>query len=199
MDALFEPWCTEQYIHPHIQCYGGDELLLAPSGVHKERIRPGNFFVVDVRDVRVIRRSENPLLRPSECDAVFRAIIAGRDAGSVMHGHALSAVLAADLANPEGTLAIEGYEMLKGIRGCSNLEIHRIPVIANTPKESELAAAVKRPLRVPAFAAAHCIGVRDHGAYIWGADVWEAKRHAEVYHFLFEGVVARRSWLEGKR
>jgi ribulose-5-phosphate 4-epimerase/fuculose-1-phosphate aldolase len=33
--------------------------------------------------------------------------------------------------------------------------------------------------------------VRDHGAYIWGEDLWEAKRHAEVYHFLFEAVVAR--------
>ena len=25
-----------------------------------------------------------------------------------------------------------------------------------------------------------------------GADVWEAKRHTEVYHFLFEATVARR-------
>jgi ribulose-5-phosphate 4-epimerase/fuculose-1-phosphate aldolase len=33
--------------------------------------------------------------------------------------------------------------------------------------------------------------VRDHGAYIWGEDLWEAKRHAEVYHFLFEAIVAR--------
>ena len=34
---------------------------------------------------------------------------------------------------------------------------------------------------------------RDHGAYIWGADIWETKRHAEVYHFLFEAVLARAS------
>ncbi len=31
----------------------------------------------------------------------------------------------------------------------------------------------------------------DHGCYIWGADVWEAKRHTEVYHYLFNAVVAR--------
>jgi ribulose-5-phosphate 4-epimerase/fuculose-1-phosphate aldolase len=35
--------------------------------------------------------------------------------------------------------------------------------------------------------------VADHGAYIWGADVWETKRHAEVYHFLFEAILARHA------
>ncbi len=35
------------------------------------------------------------------------------------------------------------------------------------------------------------IVVADHGAYIWGDDVLEAKRHTEVYHFLFEATVAR--------
>jgi ribulose-5-phosphate 4-epimerase/fuculose-1-phosphate aldolase len=42
------------------------------------------------------------------------------------------------------------------------------------------------------FAASYAIAVRDHGAYLWGADPWEAKKHAEVYHFLFEAVRARR-------
>jgi ribulose-5-phosphate 4-epimerase/fuculose-1-phosphate aldolase len=37
----------------------------------------------------------------------------------------------------------------------------------------------------------YAIGVRDHGAYIWGSDVWDAKKHTEVYHFLFEATVTR--------
>ena len=44
----------------------------------------------------------------------------------------------------------------------------------------------------PRFSAARAVVVRDHGAYIWGDDVLEAKRHTEVYHFLFEATVARR-------
>ena len=43
------------------------------------------------------------------------------------------------------------------------------------------------------FAQSAAVIVADHGAYIWGEDVWEAKRHAEVYHFLFEATVARRN------
>jgi len=44
----------------------------------------------------------------------------------------------------------------------------------------------------PRFEAARAVVVRDHGAYIWGDDILAAKRHTEVYHFLFEATVARR-------
>lgn len=170
-----------------------NEFLLAPSGVHKESVQPGDFFVVSLQDGRVLRPPTDSSLRPSECNAVFRAIIKERHAGSVAHSHALSAVLAADAARG-GALAIRGFEMLKGIRGCTNQEIHRVPVIDNTPEEPALAAAVGRVLGRRPFASVHCVLVRDHGAYLWGADVSEAKRHAEVYHFLFEGVLARRNF-----
>lgn len=176
-----------------------DELLLAPSGVHKERVRPGDFFVVSLRDGRVIVRPKDPRLKPSECGPIFRAIIARRDAGSVIHSHALSAVLAGDLAEADGRLVVRGFEMLKGIRGGSNRAAHVLPVIKNTPEEPQLTAQADVALQSPQFAAAYGILVRDHGAYIWGEDVWEAKRHAEVYHFLFEGVVARRKYGEGGR
>lgn len=169
---------------------GPGRLLLAPTGVHKERVRPEDLFVVDPDDGRVVEAPADAALRPSECAEVFRAIVAGRDAGSVVHSHALSAVLACDAASDD-ELRIERFEMLKGIRGAANSDVHLVPVIANTPREPELVAEVGRVLGDARFASAFAIGVRDHGAYIWGSDVWEAKRHAEVYHFLFEGVRER--------
>jgi methylthioribulose-1-phosphate dehydratase len=174
-------------------------LLLAPSAVPKERVRPRDFFVVDPDDGRILHRPSNPTLRPSECNAVFRAILARRSAGSVVHSHALSAVIAADLADSSGELTIQGFEMLKGIRGCSNRDAHRVPVVENTPEEPELAAGVSRVLRSSRFEPAHCALVRDHGAYIWGKDPEEASRHAEVYHFLFDAVLARRRLREANR
>ena len=165
-------------------------MLLAPTGVHKERIQPSDFFVIDPRDCSVVRPAADPELRPSECNAIFSAAIREREAGSVMHSHALSAVLAADIAETDH-LSIRDLEMLKGIRGVTNRDVHLVPVITNTPREYELTEQVETALKDTRFAAAHTILVRDHGAYIWGADVWEAKRHAEVYHFLFEATVAR--------
>ena len=165
-------------------------MLLAPTGVHKERVQPPDFFVIDPRDGSVVRPAADPSLRPSECNAIFRAAIAERDAASVMHSHSLSSVLAADLATGDH-ITIRDLEMLKGSRGLTNRDTHHVPVITNTPREFELTDQVEAALKDPRFDATYAILVRDHGAYIWGADLWETKRHAEVYHFLFEATVAR--------
>ena len=169
-------------------------LLLAPTGVHKERVRQDDFFTVDPADGRVIRTPADPDLRPSECNQIFCLAARERGARSIVHSHALSAVLAGDLV--AGTdadhVAIHDLEMLKGIRGVANRDLHLVPVIRNTPREGELVDQLTAALADPRFANTFAVVVADHGAYIWGDDVWEAKRHTEVYHFLFEAAVARR-------
>lgn len=171
---------------------GDGAMFLAPTGVHKERVRPADFFVVSPADCSVLREPETPGLRPSECNPIFSAAWRARDARSVMHSHALSSVLAADLAGDQDHVAISQLEMLKGIRGVTNRDRHFVPVIRNTPREAGLTAQVEKALADERFERSYCILVADHGAYIWGSDVWECKRHAEVYHFLFEAVVARQ-------
>ena len=172
----------------------GGGLLLAPTGVHKERIRTNEFFTVDPSDGSILATPDDPALRPSECKTIFTMAARERGARSVVHSHALSAVLAGDLAVADGAdhVAIRDLEMLKGIRGVANRDVHLLPVIRNTPRESELTEQLARVLGDPRFESSFAVVVADHGAYIWGDDVWEAKRHTEVYHFLFEAVVARR-------
>src|SRR4051812_47270880 len=169
-------------------------LLLAPSGVHKERVRVDEFFTVDPANGRVLRSPDRPDLRPSECNAIFCLVHRDREAWSVVHSHALSAVLAGDLAadRDRDHLAVHDLEMLKGIPGVTNTDTHLVPVIRNTAREPELVSQLEAALADPRFEAACAVIVRDHGAYIWGRDVLEAKRHTEVYHFLFEATVARR-------
>ena len=178
----------------------GGGLLLAPTGVHKERVGVEDFFVVDPADGHVVSAPADDGLRPSECNSIFCLAVRSRAAGSVVHSHALSAVLAGDLAADADHVAIRDLEMLKGIRGVANRDVHLLPVIRNTPRESELVEQIDAVLADPRFASAFAIVVADHGAYIWGDDVMEAKRHAEVYHFLFEATVARRDrQKEGRR
>ena len=166
-------------------------VLMAPTGVHKEEVKPSDLFVVDRKTGEVIRPPRNPSLSVSECNPIFCAILNQRHAGSVMHSHSLSSVLAADLAGGHDHLILEDLEMLKGLRGGSNQAKHPLPVIYNTPREEELLDQIRDVLRNREFSDAFCILVRNHGAYIWGEDIWEAKRHAEIYHFLFEATVAR--------
>jgi methylthioribulose-1-phosphate dehydratase len=166
-------------------------LLVAPTGVHKELVEPQDLFAIDPATCGVIDAAANADLKPSECSPIFAAIVRERGAGSVVHSHALDAVLAADLA-PGDLLSVRRLEMLKGITGVGNTDDHAVPVIDNTPREPDLTGAVEHALKDPRFEKAHAILVRDHGAYIWGADVWEAKRHTEVYQFLFEATWMRR-------
>ena len=170
----------------------GGGLLLAPTGVHKERVGVDDFFTVDPADGSVLARPPDETLRPSECNSIFCLAARERGARSVVHSHALSAVLAGDLAGGADHVEIRDLEMLKGIRGVTNRDVHLLPVIRNTPREPELVEQMTRVLDDPRFAGAFAIVVADHGAYIWGDDVLEAKRHTEVYHFLFEATVARQ-------
>lgn len=166
-------------------------LLVAPTGVHKELVEPDELFTIDPADERVLRAPDKPGLRPSECGPIFTLIARERGARSVVHTHALSAVLFGDLAEGGDLVTVRRLEMLKGIRGFANTEEHEVPVIRNTPREIELVANVARALADPRFVRAYAIVVEDHGCYVWGADVWEAKRHTETYHYLFEATVAR--------
>ncbi len=166
-------------------------LLVAPTGVHKERVLPEDLFVIDVTDTSIRRHAADAALRPSECGHIFTLVARERGVRSIVHTHALTAVLAADLAGDADHVVVEQLEMLKGIRGLTNLDRHLLPVIDNTPREAQLVANVERMLADSRFDAAFGVLVRDHGCYVWGTDVWEAKRHTEVYHYLFGAVVAR--------
>ena len=171
--------------------FGSNTVLTAPTGVHKERVKPSDLFVVDSQNGKVVHAPKDCSLRISECSPIFCAILRQRGAGSVMHSHALSAVLAADLAGNRDRVIFESLEMLKGLSGSTNLDKHPVPVIYNTVREPELEIQMRDVMGQLDFKNSHAILVRDHGAYIWGRDVWETKRHAEVYHFLFEATVAR--------
>lgn len=169
----------------------GGGLLVAPTGVHKELVEPDDLFTIDPADDRVLAAPATPGLRPSECGPIFSHIARERGVRSIVHTHALSAVLFGDLARGGDHVTVRRLEMLKGIRGFANTDEHDVPVIRNTPREIELVENMARAVADPRYARTYAVVVEDHGVYVWGADVWEAKRHTETYHYLFEATVAR--------
>jgi methylthioribulose-1-phosphate dehydratase len=169
----------------------GGHLLMAPTGVHKELVQPDELFTIDPVDNAIVHAPARPGLRPSECGPIFSLIARERSARSVVHTHALSAVLFGDLARGGDHVAVSRLEMLKGVRGFANTDVHDVPVIHNTPRELELVENVATAITDPRFARTFAVVVEDHGVYVWGDDMWETKRHTETYHFLFEATVAR--------
>lgn len=159
----------------------GGQRYMAPSGVLKEALEPDMIFTLDATGEVVEGPHPGRGLRVSECRPLFNHVYDKRGAGAVLHNHSKHAVLATLLAG-DG-LALPQIEMLKGLSGVGYHDRHVVPVIDNTARECELADSLGAA--IDAYPDSHCVLVRRHGAYVWGADWIAAKRHAECYDYLF--------------
>jgi methylthioribulose-1-phosphate dehydratase len=130
--------------------------------------------------------------RPSAEALLHVAIVRGLDAGAVLHTHSVWGTLLSGVHAAQGGVAMEGYEMLKGLEGVRTHQ-HRewLPILENSQDMEELSARVATALRQnPGI---HGFLLREHGLYTWGSSLQEAKRHVEILEFLMEVVSRARS------
>jgi methylthioribulose-1-phosphate dehydratase len=170
-------------------------LLVTPSGADKGTVRGEEMVTVDAEG-QVAAGNAKGL--PSAETSLHLAIVRARGARAVSHTHSVWSTLLSDEASADGGLAIEGYEMLKGLSGVTT-HVHRewLPVIENTQDWVGEAHRVESLLR--GQPAAHGLLIRRHGLYTWGRDLDEMKRHVEVLEFLLEVVGRRREGQGGRR
>ena len=160
-------------------------LAITTSGVDKGALTADQIVEIDDRST-VLAGSG----RPSAEAGLHLAIAQGRGAGAVLHTHSIWSTILSDAATGNG-LAIEGYEMLKGLDGVGTHE-HRewLPILDNT---QDWAAEVPRVEAVLAeHPEAHGFLIRRHGLYTWGRDLGDARRHVEILEFLFEAMGRKR-------
>jgi methylthioribulose-1-phosphate dehydratase len=161
-------------------------IAITASSVHKGRLRTPHILEVDERGELVGRRGAGA---PSAETLLHVEIVrrAGERAGAVLHTHSVwSTILSGAPAHREG-LAIEGFEMLKGLDGVRTHE-HRewIPIVDNDQNIERLASDVAAVL--DRNAGAHAFLLRRHGLYTWGRTLADAERHVEILEFLFETI-----------
>lgn len=160
-------------------------LAITTSGVDKGTLTVGDIVEIDEHG-KVVAGSG----RPSAEASLHLAIARARGAGAVLHTHSIWSTILSDAAKEDG-LALEGYEMLKGLDGVGTHE-HRewLPILDNT---QDWAAAVPE---VEAMLAeqpnAHGFLIRRHGLYTWGRDLAAARRQVEILEFLFEVMGRKR-------
>ena len=105
-----------------------------------------------------------------------------RNAGAVLHSHSLNIVLASALIPPGQHLRLTRLEMMKGLRGVGYYDVHEIPVIDNTAEERDLKDRMHQA--VLDFPKADAVIVRNHGVYVWGETLSQAKTQAECLDYL---------------
>lgn len=163
---------------------GVDPLRLAitPSGVDKGRLAPEQILEID-GDARALRGGG----RPSDESQVHLAVVRARGAGAVLHTHSVWSTVLSEARAGAGGIAIEGYEMVKGLEGVRT-HAHRewLPIVEN--RQDWAAGALTVRAALDAHPAAHGLLLRGHGLYTWGRDLDQARRHLEVLEFLLEVV-----------
>ena len=162
----------------------GEQIFMAPSGVQKERIKPEDVFVLDLKG-EVVKRPANAKLKVSECKPLFMHAYHLRNAGAVLHSHSINAMAVTWLYGTH--FRISNHEMQKGISGVGAFDVLEVPIIPNTPYEHQLTGSIEAAIR--ANPKTHAVLVRGHGVYIWGKDWIQAKTQAECYDYLFEAAV----------
>jgi methylthioribulose-1-phosphate dehydratase len=176
-----------------ISIRGPEGIYMAPSGVQKERIAPEDVYLLDANELdhcKVLRAPANATLRVSECQPLFFNAFRTRDAGAVIHSHSIWAMLAARVCSPSGAAGVfrcRDLEMQKGLRGKGCFEEVVVPIIRNTPRESELTESMAEAMT--AHPDVDAVIVAGHGVYVWGRDWVQAKTQAECFDYLFRAVV----------
>lgn len=163
-------------------------LAITSSSLPKGTLRASDILECDERG-RVVSRSKTSKAKPSAETLLHVEIVKRRGAGAVLHTHSVWSTMLSDAwaSGPDAALAIEGYEMLKGLAGVTSHE-HReiVPIVDNDQDMPRLARRVGETLdRHPA---AHAFLVRRHGLYTWGETLADAERHVEILEFLFETI-----------
>ena len=164
--------------------------LVSESGIDKSLFHEDNFLLVN---------QETGLLHPSLASSgrkssdetdIHLSIYKATKAGCVLHSHLLESILFADLHPSQTSAEVAGLELLKGFKGIKSHEQKvTIPLFDNS---QDIKALSKDILLAISDRISYGFLLRGHGLYVWGDTVKDAKRHLEVFEYLFRYYIAKR-------
>jgi len=162
------------------------ELIVTASGKDKGQLQRPDFVRIDATGKAT--SSDQP---KSSAETMLHVVLAELpDVGSILHTHSIWGTLLSDhhfTNSTSSSISISGYEMLKGLEGITTHETQiEIPIFDNTQDIPALAELVKQKLQNEPESISHGFLIRNHGLYTWGTDIFAARRHIEVFEFLFE-------------
>jgi methylthioribulose-1-phosphate dehydratase len=166
-------------------------LAVTGSGLDKGELTANDFVIVD-RDGARTEGLGGSGHRPSAEAGLHARIARVTGAGAVVHVHALAAVVAAHHW-PAG-VELRNLEMLKGLGHLAHDETVIVPVVQNSQDMVELGDAFEA-VYLPAtdtVAEVPVVLVANHGMYAWGADMHQARWHAELIEWLLRFTIETR-------
>jgi methylthioribulose-1-phosphate dehydratase len=157
-----------------------DAIAISRSGVDKAAFTPDDVIVIDTRGQVVW-----PERAKSSAETLLHTLIYDlSDAGAVLHTHSLAATALSLRHRSDPIVSFADLELLKGLSGITTHAARvDVPIFANDQDMVRLSEAVRRVLTGREARAFLIVG---HGVYTWGATLADARRHLEVFEYLFE-------------
>jgi methylthioribulose-1-phosphate dehydratase len=156
-------------------------ICVTASGMEKGKLDETNFLDLD-DDAEILQGFGKPSAETLIHLTIYRFLPKAR---SILHTHSVWGTILSDRFFEQGAIEIEGYEMLKGLAGVTTHEHHeKVPIVENSQDYVALAHVIENVIRDNPDI--HGIYLRRHGLYTWGETVSEARRHVEIFEFLFE-------------
>jgi len=104
--------------------------------------------------------------------------------GAVLHTHSVTATAFSLLRSQSPAVNFAGLELLKGLRGITTHEASiEVPIFPNDQDMERFSGMLRQELEDREVYGFLIVG---HGLYTWGETLSEARRHLEVFEFLFE-------------
>jgi methylthioribulose-1-phosphate dehydratase len=159
--------------------------LVSESGIDKSKFSEDNFLPIYFETRKMHPDYINMNRKSSDETDIHLTLYQITNANCVLHSHLLDSILFADLFYGKPYATIEGLELMKGFRGIKTHDLKiDIPCFENTQDIALLSEQIK-----PAILANqnnYGLLLRGHGVYVWGDSVEEAKRHLEVFEYIFK-------------
>ena len=172
------------------------EILITASGKDKSALTREDFVAVDSSGQLLQDHEANG--RKSSAETLLHCLIAGSlpDVGAILHTHSIWGTILSRQAlatqQTRGAIQIQGYEMLKGLEGITTHDTTiNVPVFQNSQDMVELSDRIREVLissdgGPSEVLSHHGFLLSGHGLYTWGRTLAEARRHIEIFEFLFE-------------
>ena len=153
------------------------QFLITASGKDKGELTEDDFIIVDEEG----QPQGIAPIKPSAETLLHSAIYRHTGAKAVFHVHTTNSTLLS-VKSKDNSIIFSDLEMLKGLGFKTHDVKVSIPVIDNSQDMKYLASIVPSHINedVPGLL------FQGHGVYGWGSTPQEAKRHIEIFEFLFE-------------
>lgn len=156
-------------------------VVVTASGLEKGKLDETDFLELD-DDAEILQGFGKPSAETLIHLTIYRYLPKAR---SILHTHSVWGTILSDHFFEQGAINIEGYEMLKGLSGVKTHEhLEKVPIVENSQDYVALSHVIENVIRENDEI--HGIYLRRHGLYTWGDSVAEARRHVEIFEFLFE-------------